>query len=84
MQAGETLIEKSVKIASVIDRGVFSAEKSYEQGDGTTYGGCYWIAQKDAPVGVPGGSDDWRLAVKKVVMERTCATTHRSMIRARA
>lgn len=65
MQAGDALIEKSVKIASVIDRGVFSAEKSYEQGDGTTYGGCYWIAQKDAPEGVPGGSADWRLAVKK-------------------
>lgn len=65
MQAGETLIEKSVKIASVIDRGVYSADKSYEQGDGTTYGGCYWIAQKDAPEGVPGGSSDWRLAVKK-------------------
>ncbi|HGM6917621.1 TPA: hypothetical protein ACKQDM_005579 [Pseudomonas aeruginosa] len=65
MQAGDALVEKSVKIASVIDRGVFSAEKSYEQGDGTTYGGCYWIAQKDAPGGVPGGSTDWRLAVKK-------------------
>ncbi|EMR0622703.1 hypothetical protein R0C86_001234 [Pseudomonas aeruginosa] len=65
MQAGDVVVEKSVKIASVIDRGVFSAEKSYEQGDGTTYGGCYWIAQKDAPEGVPGGSTDWRLAVKK-------------------
>ncbi|MFU5560292.1 hypothetical protein ACM7V5_04995 [Pseudomonas aeruginosa] len=65
MQAGDTMIEKSVKIASVIDRGVFSAEKSYEQGDGTTYGGCYWIAQKDAPEGVPGASADWRMAVKK-------------------
>jgi len=65
MQAGDVLVEKSVKIASVIDRGVFGAEKSYEQGDGTTYGGCYWIAQKDAPEGVPGGSNDWRLAVKK-------------------
>ncbi len=65
MQAGDALLEKSVKIASVIDRGVFSAEKSYEKGDGTTYGGCYWIAQKDAPEGVPGGSADWRLAVKK-------------------
>lgn len=65
MQAGDALIEKSVKIASVIDRGVFSAEKSYEQGDGTTYGGCYWIAQKDEPAGVPGGSNDWRMAVKK-------------------
>ncbi|EMD8985960.1 hypothetical protein VW608_005630 [Pseudomonas aeruginosa] len=65
MQAGDVVLEKSVKIASVIDRGVYSADKSYEQGDGTTYGGCYWIAQKDAPTGVPGGSDDWRLAVKK-------------------
>ncbi|MFG8076891.1 hypothetical protein ACEOIB_24770 [Pseudomonas aeruginosa] len=65
MQAGDTILEKSVRIASVIDRGVYSAEKSYEQGDGTTYGGCYWIAQKDAPEGVPGGSADWRLAVKK-------------------
>ncbi len=65
MQAGATLVEKSIKIASVIDRGVYSGEKSYEQGDGTTYGGCYWIAQKDAPDGVPGGSADWRLAVKK-------------------
>ncbi|HGW5085394.1 TPA: hypothetical protein ACQGPQ_001135 [Pseudomonas aeruginosa] len=65
MQAGDVVVEKSVRIASVIDRGVFSAEKSYEQGDGTTYGGCYWIAQKDAPEGVPGGSTDWRLAVKK-------------------
>ncbi|MEV1657179.1 hypothetical protein ABZR11_28475 [Pseudomonas aeruginosa] len=65
MQAGDIVVEKSVRIASVIDRGVFSAEKSYEQGDGTTYGGCYWIAQKDAPAGVPGGSADWRLAVKK-------------------
>ncbi|HCT7937115.1 hypothetical protein AAA529_07610 [Pseudomonas aeruginosa] len=65
MQAGDTILEKSVRIASVIDRGVYSAEKSYEQGDGTTYGGCYWIAQKDAPAGAPGASADWRMAVKK-------------------
>ncbi|HGJ9204427.1 TPA: hypothetical protein ACLESY_001998 [Pseudomonas aeruginosa] len=65
LQAGDTVIEKSVKVPAIIDRGVFSAEKSYEQGDGTTYGGCYWIAQKDAPEGAPGGSADWRLAVKK-------------------
>jgi len=66
MQAGDNLIEKSVKIAAVVDRGVFSKDYgNYEKGDGTTYGGCYWIAQKDAPEGVPGGSADWRLAVKK-------------------
>ncbi|EXF45264.1 hypothetical protein BAY1663_02343 [Pseudomonas sp. BAY1663] len=67
LQAGETVVEKSLKIAAVLDRGVFSAEKAaqYETGDGTTYGGCYWIAQKDAPEGVPGSSADWRMAVKK-------------------
>lgn len=65
LQVGDTLVEKSVKVPAIIDRGVFSGEKAYEQGDGTTYGGCYWIAQKDAPEGVPGGSADWRLAVKK-------------------
>lgn len=65
LQAGDALIEKSVKIPAVIDRGVYGAEKTYEHGDGTTYGGCYWIAQKDAPEGVPGASADWRLAVKK-------------------
>lgn len=67
LQAGETIIEKSLKIAAVLDRGVYSSEKAakYERGDGATYGGCYWIAQKDAPEGVPGSSADWRLAVKK-------------------
>lgn len=65
MQAGETVIERSLKLPTIIDRGVFSKDASYEQGDGTTYGGCYWIAQKDAPEGVPGGSADWRLAVKR-------------------
>lgn len=65
MQAGETVVEKSVKLPTVIDRGVYSGEKAYEHGDGTTYGGCFWIAQKDAPAGVPGGSADWRMAVKK-------------------
>ena len=65
MQAGETVIEKSVKIAAVLDCGVYSSEKSYQKGDGVTYGGCYWIAQKDAPEGVPGVSKDFRLSVKK-------------------
>lgn len=84
MQAGETVIEKSVKIASVMDRGVYSSEGSYEKGDGTTYGGCYWIAQKDAPAGAPGASADWRMAVKKAATGKTCATVRRSMTRARA
>lgn len=54
----------------VIDRGVFreggpAAGGLYERGDGVTFGGSFWIAQKDAPEDKPGISTDWRLAVKK-------------------
>lgn len=65
MQAGETVIEKSVKIAAVIDKGTYKHEGQYEKGDGTSYGGSYWIAKCDNPQGVPGsGETDWRCAVK--------------------
>lgn len=49
----------------VIDRGVYKEGSLYERGDGVTYGGSYWIAQKDVSEGKPGVSDDFRLAVKK-------------------
>lgn len=66
MQAGETVIEKSVKIAAVIDRDIFKSGGSYEKGDGVSYGGSFWIAKCDNPQGVPGsGETDWRCAVKK-------------------
>lgn len=66
MQAGETVIEKSVKIAAVIDRETFKHDGTYEKGDGVSYGGSFWIAKCDAPKGVPGsGETDWRCAVKK-------------------
>jgi hypothetical protein len=66
MQAGETIIEKSVKIAAVIDRETFKHDGTYEKGDGVSYGGSFWIAKCDAPKGVPGsGETDWRCAVKK-------------------
>jgi|SRR5690625_123433 len=66
MQAGETVLEKSLKIASVIDRGVYKSKTPYERGDAVTHGGSLWIAQTDAPEGAPGlGGKGWRLAVKK-------------------
>jgi hypothetical protein len=49
----------------VIDKGTHDPEKSYRMGDGTSYGGQFWIAQKDDPEGRPGTNDGWRLAVKK-------------------
>lgn len=66
MQAGETVLEKSLKIASVIDRGPYKSQSGYESGDAVTHGGSLWIAQQDAPDGAPGmGGKGWRLAVKK-------------------
>lgn len=60
-------LRTAIAIPSLIDRGVYKAESAYQAGDGTTWAGSYWIAQKDAPIGKPGepGSDGWRLAVKK-------------------
>jgi len=54
-----------VRYGGVLDQGVFRESEAYEKGDGVTFGGSFWIAQKDAPEGKPGTSADWRLAVKK-------------------
>jgi len=60
-------LSKSIKVAALVDKGVFRAEEGYEAGDGVTWGGSFFIAQKDAPLGKPGepGCDGWRLAVKR-------------------
>lgn len=60
-------VSKSVKISSILDRGFFKIGEAYEKGDGVTFGGSYWICQKDAPDGKPGDgeSPDWRLAARK-------------------
>lgn len=62
-----TEVSKSIKVAALEDKGVFKAGDDYEAGDGVTWGGSFFIAQKDAPIGHPGepGCDGWRLAVKR-------------------
>lgn len=65
MMANDIIKEKSIKIPAVIDRGVFIPDENYEKGDGVTYGGSFWIAQKDNPEGAPSASPDFRLAVKR-------------------
>lgn len=66
MQAADGVVEKSIRVASIIDRGIYKAAGDYEKGDAVTHGGCLWIAQQDAPEGAPGmGGKGWRLAVKK-------------------
>lgn len=53
-----------LRFAVVLDRGVYQAGRTYEKGDGVTFGGSFWIAQ-DATSEKPGdGATRWRLAVK--------------------
>ncbi len=52
-------------IPTLIDRGVFSYDKAYTEGDVVTWAGSMWIAQKPSQKIAPGGSEGvWRLAVK--------------------
>lgn len=49
----------------VLDVGLYAEGKSYDPGDGVTWAGQWWIAQKQDATGKPGESPDWRLAVKR-------------------
>lgn len=61
---GEQIKAFPVRLPRVVDKGVYRPDGAYTKGDGVTYGGSFWIAQKDAPAGKPDGGDGWRLAVK--------------------
>lgn len=54
-----------VKLPMVIDKGFWQDGTSAEQGDGFTFGGSYWIAQKDTDTKPEIGNADWRLAVRR-------------------
>lgn len=63
---GDVRKDFSLRFPVFVDRGVFKASESYERGNGVSWGGSFWIAQKDAPEGKPGDVEgEWRLAVKK-------------------
>ncbi len=61
---GEQSKEFPLVLPVVIDRGVFSEGKTYEPGDGVTWGGSFWIAQ-ETTTEKPDSAKGWRLAVKK-------------------
>jgi integrin beta 3 len=66
LRAGEQIKTARLAIPALIDRGVYAIASAYEAGDGVTYGGDYWFAQRAAAPGEsPGKSDAWRLAVRK-------------------
>lgn len=58
-------IKSLFSVPVVLDCGVFREGGAYAKGDGVTFGGSFWIAQKEAPAGKPGASEDWRLSVKR-------------------
>jgi hypothetical protein len=60
---GDQRREFAFTLPVVLDRGVFKEGNEYKSGDGVTWGGSFWIAQKDT-ADKP-GTDAWRLAVKK-------------------
>lgn len=62
-EKGDQRKEFAFAIPAVIDRGVWR-EGAYVKGDGVTWGGSYWIAQKDTDA-KPDTGDGWRLAIKK-------------------
>ena len=62
---GELVKSHSFRVYTVDDSGVFEEGRTYRRGNGVSFGGSFWIAQKDAPEGKPGTGSDWRLAVKK-------------------
>ena len=49
---------------AVLDRGVYRPERTYEKGDGVTFGGSFWIAQDETSEKPGDGATKWRLAVK--------------------
>lgn len=59
-----TVIDKTFKTPTIIEKGVYKENHEYEMHDGVTYAGSYWLAKTDKPAGRPGASDDWRLCVK--------------------
>jgi hypothetical protein len=56
---------KEFRLPIVIDRGVFKNGVEYHQGDGVTWGGSFWIAQRDTKSKPDSGDGAWRLSVKK-------------------
>lgn len=65
MQRGDVVKEAHIVLPINIDRGIFKEGQSYKAGDSVTWGGSYWIAQRDTGAKPDSADSGWRLAVKK-------------------
>lgn len=61
---GDQKISHEIKTALVLDRGVWR-QALHAKGDGVTWGGSFWIAQKDTETKPDTPDSDWRLGVKR-------------------
>lgn len=74
-QDGRTLIVRLIKddiafrheivLPHVLDQGVYRDGQSYVRGDGVTWGGSFWIAQRETSSKPDTPDSGWRLAVKR-------------------
>lgn len=72
---GGKLVERTLAIPALIDRGIFKSETRYEAGDVVTWDGSMWVCRGvalDVRPGIPSGQPlheeslaAWRLAVKR-------------------
>lgn len=63
-------VVKRFRVPGQVDRGIFKDGESYEQGDGVTWGGSFWIAQRSTTAKPGDGRTEltgWRMAVKRGV-----------------
>jgi hypothetical protein len=60
-----TVLERVISRSVVIDRGVYREGTAYAKGDGVSWGGSFWIAQRDTEAKPDAKDGSWRLSVKK-------------------
>ncbi len=63
--AGELAKSVTLRIPSILDRGIFSPGKAYAAGDAVSWGGNLWLAQAETSTMPTEGDPTWRLAVRK-------------------
>jgi integrin beta 3 len=61
---GEIVVRHEIETGIILDRGIW-CEGKFKRGDGVTWGGSFWIAQKDTETKPETSDSDWRLAVKR-------------------
>jgi hypothetical protein len=64
MRGHEVGAVRTIQTAVVLDRGAWQPGR-FQPGDGTTWKGSFWIAQRETIARPDAPGSDWRLAVKK-------------------